>query len=131
MLLAPLSARFQSLPPLPTQSNWALLVLPGGWVCIHSRPLWVSPMNTPVRLSLTTASIPQVFSISGLRLYFNAMEPWVVQSVSFPSCSSEFIHTQMWNCLLHQPPPHWESSPPGCPSPPVLPVWINVSSLTP
>ena len=40
--------------------------------------------------------------------------------------------------LLHNPPPHWvrqllpcrESSPPGCPSPPLLPVWMNVSSLS-
>ena len=38
---------------------------------------------------------------------------------------------------LHNPPPHWfcqlspcrESSPPGCLSPPLLPVWMNVSSL--
>ena len=29
-----------------------------------------------------------MFSISGLRLYFPAMEPWVAQSVSLPSCSS-------------------------------------------
>ena len=30
-----------------------------------------------------------------------------------------------------QPLPCRESSPPGCPSPPLLPVWMNVSSLTP
>ena len=42
----------------------------------------------------------------------------------------------MWNgpvcnpppCLVHQPPPCRESSPPGCLC---LPVWMNVSSLTP
>ena len=29
------------------------------------------------------------------------------------------------------PPQPRESSPPGCPSPPLLPVWMNVSSLSP
>ena len=41
--------------------------------------------------------------------------------------------------LLHNPPPRWvrqpppccESSPPGCLSPPLLQVWMNVSSLSP
>ena len=40
---------------------------------------------------------------------------------------------------LHNPPPRWvrqlppccESSLPSCPSPPLLPVWMNVSSLSP
>ena len=39
---------------------------------------------------------------------------------------------------LHNPPPHWvcqpppclKSSVPGCPSPPLLPVWMVVSSLS-
>ena len=31
-----------------------------GWACVHSRPLWVSPMNSPVRLGVSpvAASIP-------------------------------------------------------------------------
>ena len=53
---------FCSLPVLShfphcSQSNWALLVLiPGGWVCAQSRPLWVSPMNSPVRLGVSPAA---------------------------------------------------------------------------
>ena len=38
---------------------------PSGWVCAHSRPLWVSPTNSPVRLGVfpTAASPPMgVFS---------------------------------------------------------------------
>ena len=50
-----------------------------------------------------------------LRLYFPALEPWVAQSVSLPSCSSWFIHTPMWDHLLHQPLPCHESSPPQLP----------------
>ena len=34
-------------------------------------------------------------------------------------------------CWVHQPLPCLESSLPGCPSPPLLPVWMNVSSLSP
>ena len=67
VLLAPLSAGFQSLPP-PTTHNqiepfWCWF--PGGWVCIYSRTQWVSSMNSPVRLgvSLTATSTPTgVFS---------------------------------------------------------------------
>ena len=44
--------------PRYAQSNWALLVLifPDGWVCIRSRPLWVSPTNSPVRLGVSPAA---------------------------------------------------------------------------
>ena len=34
-------------------------------------------------------------------------------------------------CPVYQLPPCCESSPPGCLSPPLLLVWVNVSSLTP
>ena len=51
-----------------------------------------------------------------------------------PSCSSRFICTQMWDqpppCWARQLPPCHKSSPPGCPSPPLLPVWTNLSSLS-
>ena len=76
-----------------------------------------------------------------LRLPFPTLEPWVAWSVSLPSCSSWFIHMQMWDHLLHQPQPrlswssrrHYAMSPlrPSCLSLPLLPVWMNVSSLTP
>ena len=58
MALAPLSAGFQSLSPLPTiklgPSSADSRV--GGWACAHSRPLWVSPMNSPVRLGVSSAA---------------------------------------------------------------------------
>ena len=62
MALASLCAGFQSLPLLPTiklgpsgADSWV-----GGWACARSRPLWVSPMNSSVRLrvSPTAASTP-------------------------------------------------------------------------
>ena len=71
------------------------------------------------------------FQSEVLRLYFPALEPWVAQSVYLPSCSSQFIRTQMWDHLFHQPQPCHKSSPPHGPSPPLLLVYMNVSSLTP
>ena len=76
-----------------------------------------------------------------LRLYFPVLEPWVPQSVSLPICSSWFIHTQMWDrwstshhlawpssssCHLAPSPLH-----PGCPSPKLLLIQMNVFTLTP
>ena len=81
------------------------------------------------------------FQSEVLRPYFPVLEPWVVWSVSRPSSSSWFIRMQKWGCPLHHPLPRppWssshylacESSQPSCLSLPLLPVWMNVSSLTP
>ena len=45
---------------------------PSGWACAHSRPLWVSPTTSPVRLGVSPAAAqpPGALSIRGLRLYF-------------------------------------------------------------
>ena len=64
---------------------------------------------------------PQVFSISGLRLYFPVLELWVVPSVSLPSCSSWFIRTRMWDRPLLL-------GPPAAISPQVLTPWLPVSA---
>ena len=70
------------------------------------------------------------FQSEALRLYFPGLEPWAVWSFLLPSCCfSQFVCTQMWGHPVCQP-PCGKSSPPGCPSPPLLPVWRNVSSLT-
>ena len=72
---------------------------PSGWACAHSRPLWVSPTNSLVRLGVSpaAASTPWVFSIRGLRLYFLALEPWAARSASLPPPHSFwFICAQMW-----------------------------------
>ena len=59
------------------------------------------------------------FQSEVLRLCFPRLEPWVVRSSLFPSCSSWFICMQMWDRSLCQPPPRL----PCCKySPPRLPV---------
>ena len=45
---------------------------PSKWACAHSRPLWVCPTTSPVRLGVSPAAAPtpRALSIRGLRLYF-------------------------------------------------------------
>ena len=82
---------------------------------------------------------PQVFSISGLRLYFPMLEPSVVESFTQSTSYCLIGQAAALPTLLHnpqphlvlQPPPCLESSPPSCPSPPLLKVWMNVSFLSP
>ena len=66
-----------------------------------------------------------------LRVYFPAQESWVAQSVSLPSCSPGLSTHKCGTARsssrrLPTHPLH-----PSCASPPLLPVWMNVSSLTP
>ena len=91
MALTQLSEGFQSLPWLPTSKldpsgadSWV-----GGFVYILG-PLWVFPVNSPVRLGVSpAATTPYRFlQLEFLRLSFLALELWVVQSASFHSCSS-------------------------------------------
>ena len=41
--------------------------VPSGWACAHSRPLWVSPTTSPVRLGLSPAAAPTPTVIFNLR----------------------------------------------------------------
>ena len=66
------------------------------------------------------------FQSQVLRLYFPTLEPWVTQSVSLPSCSSQFILMQIWDYLLHQPPPGRVHQPLPC-SDSTAP-WLPVSA---
>ena len=64
-MLAGLSVGFQSLPPLPTSKlGPSGADSPGGWVCEHSRTLWVFPRNSSVSLGVspTTATPTGFFS---------------------------------------------------------------------
>ena len=64
VLLAPFSAGFQSPSPATHKQIgpfWCWF--PGGWFCVCSRTLWVSPLKSPVRLGVfPTASTPTGFS---------------------------------------------------------------------
>ena len=74
---------------------------PSVWVCVRSRPLWISPMNSPVRLEFLPLlpQPPQVFSLRGLRLYFPKLELWVARSVT--RSTSCCLAGQLQLCLPH------------------------------
>ena len=63
-------------------------------------------------------------------LCFPTLEPWVAWSVLLPSCSSQFICMQIWDHRSSSRHLAVISLHLRCPSPPLLPVRMNVS-LTP
>ena len=97
-------------------------------------------------LSCCCPQPPRAFSITGLRLYFPTLEPWVTWSASLPDVCPVYlcmnvvpqglIVVRLPAPLSHTVPvsvPPWphESSPPRCPFPPLLLVWMNVYFLFP
>ena len=70
---------------------------PSGWACAHSRPLWVSPTTSPVRLGVSPAAAPTHTGIFNQR--FEALFPCAGALgcvVCFdPRCSS---HLSMREC---------------------------------
>ena len=117
MLLVWFLADFQSFPPLPisklgpsgadSQMGGFVYVL-GHCGSLQQILLWgweFLPLLQP----------PQVFSVRFWGFISPTLAPWVAWSVSLLSCSSWFIHMQIWDHLLHQPPPCLKSSPPRLP----------------
>ena len=149
-----------------------------GWACAHSRPLWVSPTTSPVRLGVSPAAAPTPTGSCNQRSEAlfpraGALGCWVCFA---PRRSSRFICALVWGhgvlpaalpapfsstlspallVYLHERGAtgsasaqtacpvgptlrqswscHGNVSPvcPGCPSPPLLPVWMNVYFLFP
>ena len=123
-------------------ANWPFwCCFPSGWFCVHSRPLWVSPTNSPVRLGVSPAAASTPTGVSSQ--WFEASFPHVGAlgcAVCYPAhqllprwpAAALPTHStirHLAGSISH----HITSSPllPGCLSPPLLPVWMNVSSLTP
>ena len=133
-----LSAGFQSLPLLLT--DWALLVLTPGWVglCTFWDPVGLSTeFCCEAGIFCLLPKPPPVFTIRGFEALFSHARTLCFGVRLAPQLFSQFICKQMWDCLVHQLPPwQFRSSshhlavsplPPGCPSVPFLPVWMNVS----
>ena len=139
MAPAPLSAGF-SVTPFAThnQSGPFSCCLPSGSACVRSRPLWVSPTNSPVRLGVSPAASSTPTGVFNQR--FEALFPQAGTLGCHPvhqllphrpdAALPAPLHNlpPRWVC---QPPPCRESSLPVCPSLPLLQVWANVSSLSP
>ena len=152
MAPAPLSAGLHSLPLLPTiklgPSGADSQV--GGWACACFQPLWVSPMNSSVRLGVSPAAASTPMGVFNQRL--EALFPHAgALGCSVCFAPPQFLRVYLCanvgpRCLLATAWPArfvpqsakslvWlrccKSSLPSCLSPPLLPVWINVSSLAP
>ena len=122
---------------------------PSGWACAHSRPLWVSPTTSPVRLGVSPAAAPTpmgVFSQRFETLFPRAgalgctvcFAPHRLSSLSVHECGATGSASGQTACsvcptLCQSQSCHSHASPlrPGCPSPPLLPVWMNVYFLFP
>ena len=132
-----------SITPSATHNQigpfWCCLL--NGWVGVSSRTLWVSPTTSPVRLGVSPAAASTSTGI--FSRWFEALFPC---AGTLGCAVFHLVHQLLprWPAAalptrLHNPPPRWvrqpqlcrESSPPGCPSPPLLLVWMNVSSVSP
>ena len=159
MAVAPLSARFQSLPPLPTIKLGSSSADSRVGGLVHALGPYGSLQGTLLwgwEFLLLPPQPPWVLSIRGLRLYFPALEPWgagmlcspaVPPGLSMCQCGAAGSPaTTLWGLLavawpspLHNPPPRCVRLPPPCcmssppwplvSTPPM--VWMNVSSLSP
>ena len=98
MLLALLSAGFQSFPLLPTSR-----LSPSGadslgrWFCIYSRTMWVSLSNSPVRMGVSPAAASTPTGVFIQR--FEALFP----GTGILGC--EVCHRSTSCCLAHPSPP--------------------------
>ena len=141
MTPAPL-CRF-SVTPSDTHNQigplWCLFL--SEWACACSRPLWVSPTTSPVRLGVSSAAAQPPTGVFIQR--FEALFP-CTGALGCVVCHLVHQLLPRWPAaplptLLHNPSPHWvrqlllccESFPFSCLSPPLLPVWVSISSLSP
>ena len=114
---------------------------PSGWACACSRPLWVSPMNSPVRLGVALAEASTPTGVFTQR--FEALFPCPgTLGCSIYLATHLFLPVYLYANVGPPAPP--ASNSPGSPADALLQVlsswlpisaplqvWMNVSSLTP
>ena len=133
-------------------ANWALLVLIPGWV-VGLCTFW-DPVGLSNKLSCESGSFShchnphRCFQSEVWGFISPCWSPGLWGLSRSPVAPPSYLHENMGlhslqstaspglpatalPALVIQPLPCRESSLPGCPSPPLLPVWMNGSSLTP
>ena len=77
-------------------------------MCVHSRALWVSPRDPPVRLgSSPTTTTPTAFNSQRcLKLYPPVLEPWVAWFVLLLFFFPAYPQANVGNPVIHPPPAH-------------------------
>ena len=84
-----------------------------GWACAHARPLWVSPMTSPVRLGVSPAAAPTstdgfnqrfeaLFSCAGALGCVVCFAPHHLSSLSMRECGATGCYPPL--CLPRSPP---------------------------
>ena len=121
------------------------------WACACSRPLWVSPTNSPVSLGVSAAAASTPTGVFNQR--FEALYPCAralgcmvsfppplflpiylcenVEPQGLPATDLWGLLAAAWPALFHNPPPCWVRQPPPCheSSQPRLPVSTPPTSL--
>ena len=100
---------------------------PGGWVCVCSRILWVFPTNSSCEAgSLSHHCNPhRFFQLEVLSLHSLCCNPWLSSLSHSPVVPPSLSACKCGTTQSTSHPPCRKSSPP------LPPVWMNVSSLTP
>ena len=118
---------------------WCWLLV--GWFCVCSRTLWFFPRNSPVRLGV----YPPATSPTGFfsQKVWGFISPWwnpgLLGLFLFPVVSPSLSVHKCGTALVASHHPPWSFSHclalsglcPIYPSPSLLPVWMNISSLSP
>ena len=126
---------------------------PSGWACTHPRPPWVSPRTSPMRLGVSPSAAPTptdvftqrfeaLFPCAGALGYVVLFAPLCSSQLYVCECGAAGSASGQTACpvcpTLRQSrspvsvlPQQRKSSPPWLPSPPLLPVWMNVYFLSP
>ena len=91
---------------------------PCGWACARSRPLWVSPTTSPVRLGVSPAAVPTPLGIFNQRFETlfphtpaPTLEPWAARSASLPAVRPG-LSVRECGATWYYPPLCLPSSPP-------------------
>ena len=142
---------FSHFPRYP-QAKWALLVPIPGWVglCTFWDPMGLSNELSPVRLGVSPSAasthtgvfnqwvevlFPRAGALGLCSLFHSPFDPPGLSARECGICQPLLAPPAAHSMASLGPPatalPWRESSIPCCPSLPLLPVWMNVSSLTP
>ena len=99
-----------------------------GWICVHSRTLWVSTCDAG---SFSCHHNPHMsFQSAVLRLISPHWSPVLCGLSCSPVVPPGFSACKCGTAPSASHPLTTHSLCPGCPSPPLLPVWVTVSAIT-
>ena len=105
---AALSQLSDTSPTTHKQIGAFLCWFPSGWFCVHSKTLWVSPMDSPVRLRVSpTAATPTGFKSQRFWGFISPCWNSGLHGLThYPVVPPGLSAWKMWGGPVHQPQPH-------------------------